>query len=121
MARILVADDQPAIRDILRSTCELDDHEAFLAGTVAEAVAAFVEFDPALMILDVNMPPQRGAAEILANLDKLGGTGDCAVIVVTGYVDEEAEQLGAQERVKSVMAKPFAIDTMRAAIARALG
>ena len=120
MARILVADDQPEIRDILRTTCELDAHEAYTAGTVDEAVAAFIEHDPALMILDVNMPPQRGAEEILARLDTLGGTRDCAVIVMTGYIDEEAEKLGEQARVTSVMAKPFAIDAMRATIARAL-
>lgn len=122
MARILVADDEPAILDVIRLTCGLDGHEVEAHDNVEAAVAAFVEFRPDLLILDVNMPPSGGARQILERLDALGGTGESRVIIVTGgLVDEEAAGLTSEARVKSVIGKPFEITTMRDAVQGALG
>jgi len=121
MARILVADDEPAILEVMRLTCELDGHDVREVRTAEAAVTAFVEFSPELMILDVNMPYEGGARSILERLDELGGTGSCPVIVVTGgLVEEESEGLTDQKRVQCVIQKPFAIQDLRDAVRAAL-
>lgn len=114
MARILVADDEAAILEVMRLTCELDGHDVRDARTVEDAVAAYVDFAPELMILDVNMSFAGGARSILERLDTLGGTGSCPVIVVTGgLLEEETEGLADQERVLHVIQKPFQIQELR--------
>lgn len=120
MARILIADDQEDILSIIASVCQFDAHEPRTEATVEGAVEAYVDFDPALMILDVHMSHHGGAREILARLDKLGGTGACRVIVMTGIVDPETEHMQQQERVRAVVQKPFSVDFLRQTIADAL-
>ena len=121
MARILVADDEAPILDVIQQTCALDGHEVRPVSTVDEAVSAYVDFAPALMILDVRMPPDGGALRILERLDALGGTGTCAVIVISGgIVEDEASGLVEQDRVRHVIQKPFAIQDMRDAIKASL-
>jgi CheY-like chemotaxis protein len=121
MARVLVADDEPAIRDILRSIAELGGHEVLACAEVAETVAAFATFRPDLLILDMRMSPAGGARTILELLDASGGTGDAAVILITGgYVEDETRGLVGQPRVRAALGKPFQIQAMREAIQSAL-
>ena len=120
MARILIADDQEDILSIIASVCEFDAHEPRTEPTLEGTVKAFVEFDPALMILDVHMSHQGGAREILTRLDKLGGTGECRVVVMTGIVDESAESMAQEERVRAVIQKPFSVEFLRQTIQDAL-
>ncbi len=115
MARVLVADDDPAIRDVIRSTCALDDHEVHACATSAEAVAAYAEFQPDLMILDVNMPG-GGAKAILEDLEAQLTGSTCPALVVSGFADEDLEH----PRILEVIQKPFGIDALRIAVKTAL-
>jgi CheY-like chemotaxis protein len=120
MARILVADDEADILAIIAAVCQFDDHEARTETTLEGTVEAFIDFAPDVMILDVNMSHVGGAPEILARLDKLGGTGACKVIVMSGMVDDEAGRMEREERVIAVVQKPFTVAFLRETIAAAL-
>jgi two-component system alkaline phosphatase synthesis response regulator PhoP len=54
--RILVADDEPHIRQILRFTLERAGYQVFTASDGEEALARAVEIKPSLVLLDVMMP-----------------------------------------------------------------
>ena len=58
-------------------------------------------------------------AQILKRLDKLGGTGACRVIVMSGNVDDESERMQREDRVAAVVQKPFTVAFLRETIAAA--
>src|SRR5215475_15174591 len=80
MARVLVVDDEPGVREslriILRDECEVD-----LAGSVEEAFARLREEPPDLVLLDLVMPGRSG----FELLSEIGTRPEApAVVVLTG-------------------------------------
>jgi two-component system chemotaxis response regulator CheY len=65
MARILVADDDPEIRELIISCLSLAGHEVIEAANGLEAVEAFRVHHPDLVIIDLVMPVQEGIETIL--------------------------------------------------------
>jgi two-component system chemotaxis response regulator CheY len=60
MARILVIDDESMIRTFLRDVLEGAGHEVREGANGDEAVAAFGDFKPEILIVDLIMPEQDG-------------------------------------------------------------
>jgi two-component system, NtrC family, nitrogen regulation response regulator NtrX len=85
MAKILVADDAPAVLDVLEDVLTLEGHEVVRATTGGEALRRFQEARPQLVVLDIMMPDIDG----LVVLDSLRRTDDqIPVIVMTGLAGE---------------------------------
>jgi len=114
---ILVADDEPDIRELFQDLLEPSGAQVRLASSGAEAMASIEEAEPDLAILDVRMPDPDGL-RILQQLRERGNT--FPVIIVTAQesstVTIEAMQHGAYDYI----AKPFDPDAMLALIERAL-
>ncbi len=66
-ARILVIDDEPAIRDSMRMILEYDGHEVALAASGQEGLALAERDPPDLVFLDIKMPGMDGL-EVLSRL-----------------------------------------------------
>lgn len=115
MARVLVADDDRSVRDLITATIEMDAHEVEAVGTESEAVLLYRGFAPDVMVLDVSMP-QGGAEAILERIDATEPGVTCPVLVVTG----DAASAVQHDRIVQVLQKPFAIDTLRQAVSSAL-
>ena len=58
--RILVIDDEPAIRDTMRMILEYDGHEVFTAGSGQEGLTMAERETPDLVFLDIKMPGLDG-------------------------------------------------------------
>jgi two-component system response regulator PilR (NtrC family) len=118
MARVLVADDEPAIREFIQAVCEMDGHDVRTVASADDALDAYGHYMPDLLILDINMPGGGGEA-VMSQLALRGRP--CPTIFVTGMggaLDErEREELGAQ----AVLGKPFSLDSLRIAVKSALG
>ena len=68
--RILVVDDEPAVREALERALHLDGYDVQLAANGREALAAVPEADPDAVVLDVLMLTARDAvADRVAGLD----------------------------------------------------
>src|SRR5712691_4991159 len=81
-SRILVIDDEAAIRDSLRMTLEYEGYEFVGAATGQEGLALAERDTPDLVILDVKMPGMDG----LEVLDRLRGISETVpVVVVSGH------------------------------------
>jgi CheY-like chemotaxis protein len=119
MARILVADDDVPMRELMSLACRMDGHVVEESIDTATTVAACVAWRPDLLLLDLSMPG-GGGTEVLRQLRFATGGIPCPVVVVSGVLeqlsDAELEELGAAARV----AKPFTLQQLRNAIREAL-
>ena len=119
MARILLADDDAATRDLVRRALEADGHSVHVTQDGSEALecvegAGAKQFD--LLVSDVEMPLLDGVA--LAQRALLQPR--LRVLLMSGF----AEQLERAKSLKgshiAVISKPFTLEEVRASVRRLL-
>lgn len=86
---ILVIDDEPANRILLRELLEADDRAVWCASSGAEALKLAKSSPPDLILLDIMMPVMNGY-EILRCLKECETTADIPVVMVTAMGDHES-------------------------------
>jgi DNA-binding response OmpR family regulator len=103
MARVLVADDDPAIVSVVRYRLERDGHDVTTALDGAEALTCIAADRPDAVVLDISMPEVSGI-DVLESLAAEPGLCDIPVLVLTARVDQAqlVGRLGCP-----VMEKPF--------------
>jgi two-component system, NtrC family, nitrogen regulation response regulator NtrX len=116
-SRILVIDDESAIRDSLRMTLEYEGYEFIAAATGQEGLALVEREAPDLVLLDVKMPGMDG----LEVLDRLRAMNDALpVVVISGHgtisTAVEATKKGAFDFIE----KPFASERVLVSLRNAL-
>lgn len=119
MARILIADDEIAIREMIAMACRLDGHTVSQAVDTPTAVSAYVAARPDLLILDLSMPG-GGGTEVLRQLRSAHPGGIAPVIVITGYLGTLPEKAVQTLGAFALIEKPFTMDTLRSAVREAL-
>jgi two-component system KDP operon response regulator KdpE len=115
--RVMVVDDEPAIRRFLRTSLRAEGYEIVEEETGEAALAEIRRRVPDLIMLDLGLPGVDG----LEVIRRVRGTGSTVpVIVLTSRTDEagkvEALDLGADDYVT----KPFGVDELLARIRAAL-
>lgn len=103
---ILIVDDDPNLREIVRFALEKDGYATVQASDGKQALEAFKAKRPALIVLDVMMPELDGAGT-LAALRAAETTRDIPVVFLTAKaMPAEVERLKALGAV-DVLTKPF--------------
>lgn len=114
--RILVVDDEPQIRRVLRTTLSTQGYEVFDAKTGEEALLAIRDQRFDLVLLDVNMPGMGG----IATCREIRAGSDAAIIMLT-VRDSEADKVTALDAgADDYITKPFGIPELSARIRAAL-
>ena len=119
MSTILVVDDEPRMRDLLRTMLS-SQHKVCVASSGGEAIMAMEMSQPDLVILDVAMPEMDGI-QFLQVLRSTPEWAHTPVMLMTAFATPEqhvaAEHLGvAQEWTKA----SFSVRELRARIAECL-
>ena len=115
-ARILVVDDEPQIRRIMRTTLIGAGYEVDDAKTGEEALEKVRAFRPGLVLLDINMPGMGGIATCKAIRSDAG----VAIIMLT-VRDTEADKVQALDAgADDFVTKPFSTPELMARIRAAL-
>ena len=104
--RVLVADDEPAIRELCRVNLVLAGYEVLEAGNGAEALATARHQAPDMIFLDVLMPEMTGW-EVLAALRADDATAAIPVVMLTAMAGEDAQIRGWEGGVVEYLTKPF--------------
>jgi two-component system, OmpR family, KDP operon response regulator KdpE len=116
MPSILVVDDEPPIRRLLRNTLTVQDFRVVEASTAAEAMDALRRDRPDLVILDLGLPDIDG----MDLIRKIRGQSQVPIVVLSSRGDEKGKvgalDLGADDYVT----KPFGIDELMARVRTAL-
>jgi CheY-like chemotaxis protein len=119
MARILIADDEESMRQLVARAIAMDGHETITAEDGAEALEILVQNNGAfdLLLTDIKMPVMDGIALALAarrDFPKL------TILLMTGFADQRERASGLDAIVHDVITKPFAVADIRTAVADAL-
>lgn len=116
--RILVVDDEQAVRDLLSKTLTMADYDVDSADDGPSAIEKMraVEYD--LLITDLKMPGMDGLT-VIREARKL--SADLRVIIITGYSTEASAIEAINLGVSGYLTKPFRLPRILAAAARALG
>lgn len=114
--RILVIDDEPQIRRIMRTTLITAGYEVDDAKTAEEGLLKVREFRPDLVLLDINMPGMGG----LAACRELRADQNVAIIMLTVHNTEAAKVEALDAGADDFVTKPFSTPELLARIRAAL-
>ena len=106
MATILVVDDEPTIRVLIRATLEGTDHRIVDAGDGEHGLAIARRERPDLVLLDVALPRMNGL-EVCARLKRDPATAAIPVLLLTGLVQGSERRAAAEVGADGLIAKPF--------------
>lgn len=111
--RILVVDDDRAVRDSLRRSLEFNGYTVEMAGDGAEALAVVPRSDPDLIVMDVMMPRLDGL-EATRALRSAGNDVPILVLTARDAVSDRVDGLDAG--ADDYLTKPFALDELLARV-----
>jgi CheY-like chemotaxis protein len=118
MARILIAEDEQPVRDLLARALTMDGHEVESAPDGAAALDQLAEAGPFdLLLTDIRMPVMDGIALALS---AARDDPNLAIVLMTGYAGERERAQGLDALVNDVILKPFSLGDMKKALAAAL-
>jgi two-component system KDP operon response regulator KdpE len=115
-SNILVVDDEPQIRRVLRSTLSARGYVITEAKTGEEAVEWVRREPPDLVLLDVNMPGIGG----IQACRQIRGISGAPIIVLTVRNTERDKVLALDAGADDYVVKPFSIEELLARIRAAL-
>jgi len=112
--RILVIDDEYAIRVLLKSFLEVHDYEVRLAEDGEHALQTFDEFRPAVVISDIMMPVQDGLTVVSRIRDR---NPSIKVVYLSAWIDEADTEKRLNEELNNypdyrLVKKPFDLDAL---------
>jgi len=116
--RVLVVDDEAAIRDLLSKTLALAEYDVDMApdGRTALERLRIIPYD--LLITDLKMPGVDGLS-VIREARRL--KADLPVIIITGFSNEASAIEAVNLGVSGYLTKPFRVPRVLAAAAKALG
>ena len=115
-ANILVVDDEPQIRRVLRSTLTTQGYVITEAKTGEEALEALRKERPDLVLLDMNMPGMGG----IETCREIRGASDAPIIMLTVRNAERDKVAALDAGADDYVVKPFGIEELLARIRAAL-
>ncbi|HEY6379299.1 MAG TPA: response regulator [Candidatus Dormibacteraeota bacterium] len=115
MKKVLIIEDYYALADIESLLCTMEGYEVKVAKTGDEGLAAFTEFMPDLVLLDLMLPGELSGSQVLERIRQDHGR-DPKVLIVSALVNATtAPKLEAYGNVET-LGKPFKIKELAARI-----
>jgi len=114
-SQILVVDDDPELRAIVKLALRNDGHVVREASSGQAALASIAAREPDLVLLDLLMPEQ-GGLEVLELLRSRPETAALPVLVLTAMDDEISTRAGFDLGATDYLTKPFSIPQLAARV-----
>lgn len=116
--RVLVADDEASIRDLLTKTLSMAEYEVDTAADGRAALERLRHQNYDLLIADLRMPGTDGLS-VIREARRFNSA--LKVIIITGYSTEASAIEAVNLGVTGYLTKPFRVPQVLAAAAKALG
>ncbi|MBP1610011.1 MAG: response regulator [Acidobacteria bacterium] len=104
--RILIADDEKMICELLTEALQPLGHEVFSASNGLEALRMFEQISPGIVILDITMPGLDGYG-VLSQIRRIGAAPRVFVLMLTGRSQLEELERSLQSGADDYLPKPF--------------
>jgi two-component system cell cycle response regulator CpdR len=119
MARILLAEDEDSLRELVARALKQDGHEVVSNCDGAAALDALVRDEGRydLLLTDIKMPIMDGIALALAASRDYPSM---PILLMTGYADQRERASGLELLIRDVIPKPFTLATICGAVREAL-
>ena len=119
MARVLIAEDEDAVRRLIVRALEDEGHDISSASDGAEALELMADenkpFD--LLLTDIKMPIMDGLALAMAAARE---QPELVIMLMTGYAEQRERAHGIDALVHDVVQKPFTVHQICVAVREAL-
>ena len=120
MARILIAEDEPDIRELVSFTLRFAGHEVVATSNGEEALHKASEYIPDIILMDVRMPRMTGYDACRAmKADPL--LKNIPVVFLSAKGQDSEIQTGLDAGAEEYMLKPFAPDQLTERVKVILG
>ena len=117
VARVLVVDDEPELRELLTDALSADGIQVRAAGSGKEAIALAKQHRPDIVVTDVRLGDCTG----LEVIDRLRASmGDIPAVVITGYGDAKTLSDASRRRPVELMTKPLDVGRLQETIRQEL-
>jgi DNA-binding response OmpR family regulator len=118
MARILIAEDEPSVRDFISRALKGVGHEVEAVVDGSDALAALARArargEPhELLLTDILMPVMDG---ISLALSAARDAPDLPIVLMTGYSDQRERAYGLEAIIRDILLKPFTLAELVARI-----
>jgi len=122
MARILLVEDEPSVREFVMRALRGIGHEVEAAGDGSEALMALARArsngsQHDLLLSDILMPVMDGVSLALAASRDVP---EMKIVLMTGYSDQRERAHGLNAIVSDMLLKPFTLDELVALVQRVL-
>ena len=117
IARVLIVDDEPEIRQLLAESLSGLDCRVESAASAREALQAGLARRPDLLVADLYLGDATGL-DVIEQLR--GAVGDLPAVVITGRPEAHSIAAATRHRPIEVMTKPRALDRLRECVRREL-
>ena len=114
--RILIVEDEPAIRDMVAFALRKDDYDPVHAGDGREAQAAIADRVPDLILLDWMLPGGSSGLELARRWRREALTREVPIIMLTARGEENDRVGGLEAGVDDYVVKPFSARELLARI-----
>lgn len=121
MSRILLADDDAALRTLVQRALAGDGHEVVAVEDGLDAVSALSSRTFDLVVSDLDMPGLDGmglAAKITSGT--MAGTSGVKILLISGLAEELQRAQGFPRERVATLQKPFTLDKLRESVRKLL-
>lgn len=117
MAKVLIIDDDIAVREYLATLVTRLNHQATTAATCAEGIAKMADATLQIIIADINLPDSPALGDWIDRL-KTHAAGR-PLILITGEPSEELAAKAQSGGITAFLAKPFELAFIKSLLAQA--
>jgi two-component system phosphate regulon response regulator PhoB len=114
---ILVVEDDDVLRELLEIVLTEEGYEVHVASSAAEALDLVRQCQPALILFDVLLRDQHGAAFVECYRQLPDANAPLIAVSAMADLESEAARIGADD----FLAKPFDLDDLLTRLERAIG
>jgi two-component system, OmpR family, phosphate regulon response regulator PhoB len=118
MKKVLICDDEPLLRELMRVAL-LGDYAFEEAATIEESIELAASFRPDVALIDVMMPGGSGL-DIVRHLKSDPELSHARCVVVSAFSEESDRQEAIEAGAEAFVAKPFDPDELSATVASLL-
>ena len=107
LKKILIIEDQPDIRKLVRMTLDFNDYEIHETADAETGLRMVAEVRPDLVLLDIMMPGKMDGLALCRLLKSSTEHGNISVILLTARGQQADKQAGMEAGADDYLVKPF--------------